>query len=233
MAVNIYPKLKFQLNSSLDSEVGIQSLDVKAGGVDFGRRIIELHPELESSEKVTFDTRRKIISGYTKKYYLANKIIIVDSLRQMESNWKSVEKHFFEGVSTVFGNITWPKGDYTCYLSVFDCNPRFLENKSFQVYFQHQFGSNHVIAHEILHFAFFDYLENQESELSHSVGEHTKWLVSEWFNDLVLDLPRFKNFSLKLDSGYPEVIEFAKKFNKIGKNKFSIQNFFQTIKTNL
>jgi len=229
--VNIYPKLKFEVNIELDIEMAFRFIDMNESGVNFGKRIVELYPELKKAKITNGNMRREIITGFIKKHYLDNKTKIEDSLEQMKKDWDTVEVIFFRSVNTIFGNMSWPKGDYICYLSIFDCNPRFLENKTFQVYFQHFQGTNHVIAHEMLHFAFFEYLKNHEPSLNERLDKHTIWLLSEWFNDLVLDLPEFERFEHKVKTGYPEVVEFSKRFGDLGKEGFTIQKFLKHVKT--
>ncbi|HCH59346.1 MAG TPA: hypothetical protein DEV73_01875 [Candidatus Zambryskibacteria bacterium] len=151
----------------------------------------------------------------------------------MEKDWVLVENKFFSEVEKIFGKIKWPEGKYISYLSIFDINPRFLEDKTFQVFYRHILGSNYVIAHEMLHFIFFSYFENQEPELSKSLDEHTIWLLSEWFNDIVLDLPEFEGIGSGMMPGYPEVKDFSKRFGIINKNGFNVQKFFETVKVKI
>lgn len=229
--MNTYPKLKFQLNLELDNMMGFQFMGVNTGGVDFGAGIVRLYPELSKAKEISGDERRSLIADFAKKYYSDNKAEMEDKLQEVSEKWKLVSNDYFVNVDKVFNNPIWPQGDYICYLSMFDCNPRFLDNKSFQVYFKHKQGTNHVIAHEMLHFVFFDYLQTKESNFNQKLEEHTAWLLSEWFNDLVLELPAFSKFGQKTKDNYPEVAEFSKQFPAIEPDDFSIERFFSTIKT--
>jgi len=227
--MSTYPKLKFQLNIELDNEMGFQFMGVNTGGVDFGAGIVSMYPELSRAKEIEGDERRSLIADFVKKNYSNNKEDIENKLREMEKDWNSVASDYFAGVDKVFGNPVWTQGDYICYLSIFDCNPRFLESKSFQVYYKHRQGTNHVIAHEMLHFVFFDYLHTKESEFNGNVDEHTIWLLSEWFNDLVLELPNFAKFGQHTKDSYPEVDKFSKQFKN--KSKIAdIKSFFEVTK---
>lgn len=130
------------------------------------------------------------------------------------------------------GNLFGLK-ETTSVISPSSTNPRFLESKSFQVYYKHRQGTNHVIAHEMLHFVFFDYLHTKESEFNSKVAEHTIWLLSEWFNDLVLELPEFAKFRQHSKDSYPEVNEFSKQFPMFDIHTFSIEDFFRATKSQL
>jgi hypothetical protein len=226
-----YPKLKFELNLDLDIDIGTEFLGVQGGGIDFGKHIVELHPDLSLAKSLDGDIRKKKVGKYTKEYYQLHNDELQKAVRKFSKNWEEREHGFFEGVKGVFDSHPWPEGRYICYLSIYDCNPRFLEDKTFQVYFRHPQGSNHIIAHEMLHFIFFDYLDRKEVELKNRVDEGTIWLLSELFDDKVLELPEFGEFKSKDGGSYPEVAEFAKKFKGKQKGKFDIKTFFQTTKT--
>ncbi len=228
-----YPKLKFELNLDLDIDIGTEFLSVQGGGIDFGKHIVELHPDLSVAKKLGENLKRSEVGKYTRKYYRLHKTDLQEKTRRFSENWARVEDRFFESVKRVFGSHTWPEGRYICSLSIYDCNPRFLEDKTFQVYYLHPQGSNHVIAHEMLHFIFFDYLDKKEKRFKNKIDEGTTWLLSELFNDVVLDLPEFIEFKSKDGGFYPEVAEFAKKFEGKLKGIIDIKSFFQLAKTTL
>ena len=79
--------------------------------------------------------------------------------------------------------------NYKCYISIFDCNPRYLETKSFQVYYKRPFHlRKEVIVHELTHFAFYDFC--------HRIGikdSKALWELSEIFNVIFLNLPSIQN----------------------------------------
>ncbi len=226
----IYPKLKFQLYIELDNEMAFQFMDMIAGGVDFGReKIIDIYPELAKAKEVVDIERRVVIADFTKKYYSDHKVELENKLKKIESEWGVSSKDYFSAVDSIFDGIVWPDGKYICYLSIFDCNPRFLDDKTFQVYQGLSDRTNYIIAHEMLHFMFFNYLDLHESDFKNSQDEHTIWLLSEWFNDLMLNLPAFKQFGENVESFYPEVAEFSKKFKDKSKIK-DVKSFFEVIK---
>lgn len=225
------PNLKFELSIALDNEMAFQFIDAKMGGVDFGEGIVNMYPELKAAKTAVGQERRKIIDDFTEKFYTFQKAELKSMINKIRHDWESVEDIFFRQVGKIFNNRAWPQGDYICYLSIFDCNPRFLENKSFQVYYKHRQGPIHVIAHEMLHFMFFDYLSKAESSFRDRIDEHTAWLLSEWFNDLVLALPSFKRFGQQIKDNYPEVEEFAKQFPEFKADSLDIVSFFKAVKT--
>lgn len=231
--MNKYPKLRFQLNRELDNVMCFQFLDQTAGGIDFGKRIVELYHELQEVKGLKDDDKRVVIDKFTTEYYSKNEKRLEEILKNISGEWERVASDFFVGVDKIFNNEPWPKGEYICYVSIFDCNPRFLENKSFQVWMGLKDRTKYVIAHEMLHFMFFDYLDKYELDFKHKQGEDTIWLLSEWFNDLILNLPVFKKFGQNVKSGYPEVVEFSKRFDKMNRSELNAKKFFYLVKSKL
>ena len=98
--------------------------------------------------------------------------------------FEEVEDVLFSELLNYFG-YDYGNEDYKCYLSIFDCNPRYIESKSFQVYYRRPFHlRKEVIVHELTHFAFFDFC--------HKIGLNDSkelWELSEIFNVIFLNLP--------------------------------------------
>src|SRR3989344_681093 len=76
------------------------------------------------------------------------------------------------------------------YVSIFDCNPRFVDDKSFQVFYKKS-GSDklRVCFHEITHFAFFDYFEKLFPAEYRSLDRNSGvlWELSEVINVILLN----------------------------------------------
>jgi len=232
MNIGTYPKLKFKLNLELDINIATQFLDIRAGGIDFGKGIIELYPSLRSAKKTSGNKRKKIVREFTINYYQFHKKELQQALEKTKKDWRKREKDFFKETDKIFNSYPWPEGDYICYLSIFNCNPRFLETKTFQVYYKHPEGTNHVIAHEMLHFIFFDYLEKKEKQFVKNVKKDRVWLLSESFNEIVLELPQLKFFKSKQPFHYPETEKMIKSLKSLSKGHiFTLQLFLQKAKT--
>lgn len=230
MVMANYPQLKFEPNFDLDIDICTEFLSVQGGGIDFGAHIVELYPELSKAKKLSGKLRRKEVEKFTKKYYQLHKSDLEEKAILFKKNWEKVKNSFFSGVRRVFGSYPWPDGRYICFTSIYDCNPRFLEDKTFQVYYRHPQGSNHIIAHEMLHFIFFDYLDSRETKFKNEKSDDSIWLLSELFNDMILELPEFQEFRSKDGGSYPEVAKYAKKFRHMTKERMDIKSFFQQAK---
>lgn len=215
-----HPKLRFQLNPDLDINMCQQLLNHRQGGVDFGARIHQLHPQLDANS----------IPEYVTQFYKENNQVLQQALETCKNEWEKDEDAFFELVDKLFLHHPGPPGDYICFLSIFDINPYFIENCSFQVHYRHHLGFSHVIAHELLHFIFHYYFRLNLTDTYHSLSKHQLWQISEIFNDIVLVyLPEFSQFKPKSDSTYPELVPLITKIKSgLDLSNFSVKAFFDS-----
>jgi hypothetical protein len=166
--------MKIELNKQLDKEVYLAFCDTVVGGADFGKKTRDGHP----------DITKENYSEYIDDFYAKNSGELESVCEDTKLCFDEVKETLFSELQKYFGK-DYRGEDYTCYLSIFDCNPRYLETKSFQVYYQRSHDMRkEVIAHELTHFAFYDFC--------HSIGiEDSKelWKLSEIFNVIFLNLP--------------------------------------------
>jgi len=206
-----YPQVRFYLNQELDKKMAIEFLGLNYGGINFASGILNTHPKI-----------KKLIFDYIDNFYKKNKEELEKTTDDFEKQWRLNEIKFFETTSKIFKNHPWPKGKYIGYVSIFDCNPRFLENKTFQVFYKHKMGPVYVTAHELLHFIFYDYVMKKRKNLNQKLNEEKLWRISEIVNEILFALPPLKdviNVKKKIE-GYPEFKNSVKRIkNKIKKVK--------------
>lgn len=213
-SMNNYPKLTFKLNKSLDKEMCLAFLGVKAGGIDFGRSIIKLHPKLKKLNTLNIE-KREVISDYVDKYYKQYGNILTKFAKTFRTEWRGVEAQFYLEVNKIFKGHSWPKGLYICYLSIFSSGPRFLENKTFQVYYRHLYGVKYLVFHEMLHFIFYDYIEKKFLKKIKNVNPQKIWVLSEVFNNIILSSSEFIKLTGKKPFFYPNHVDLTKKLIEI------------------
>lgn len=169
--------MKIELNKQLDKEVYLAFHEASVGGVNFGKKIRDSHPA------ITMDNH----SEYIDDYYSAHTEELTGVLGETNKCFDDVKEVLFSELHEYF-NHDYSQEDYRCYLSIFDCNPRYIENKSFQVYYKRPFDlRKEVIVHELTHFAFYDFC--------HSIGikdSKALWELSEIFNVIFLNLPSIR-----------------------------------------
>jgi hypothetical protein len=191
--MNIHPDPKFQLNIELDKWTSNSSV--------FHNSVIRVHPALAEGENLEPEAKKAFNDKYIDDYYITHRKELGDAKEKMASGWLKIEKRFFGVANKMFG-ISWPEGRYICYPSIFNCNPRFIDTKEFQVFYNHPDTTNYVCIHEMLHFIFYAYLEKNFSEEYKKRDSRHIWKLSEIFNDVVIRLPEFVAITGQKDPTY-------------------------------
>lgn len=183
-------KTSFQLNKKLDKEIILDFLSAEEGGVDFGAGIVSVHPHLKKVKELSSKKRKEVVSKYVDTFYTKHTNELRQTLSLFKKEWSVTENTYFTTVEKMFGKKPMPRKGYRAFLSIVDCNPRFLETKSFQIFWKHKDGVRFVTAHEILHFFFFDYVKKHFPKLYKSPF---LWDVSEIFNSVILSTQPFSS----------------------------------------
>lgn len=220
-------KIRFYLNKDLDKFMAVQFLNEKAAGVDFGKGIVKLHPDLANVAEMDEKQKESIINKYFDEYYKKNRKDLQERLLLFRKEWRKIEKSFFNISELLFNGFPFQEGMYIAYLSIIDCNPRFLESKTFQVFYKKDINNAiHTIAHELLHFIFFDFLNQKLSKESKVLSEEKIWDLSEIFNVILLKLDVFKGFiDKKVIKSYPDHEKYLVSFEKAYKESVNTKDF--------
>lgn len=170
--------MKIELNKQLDKEVYMAFRESVFGGVDFGKKISDDHP----------DINKENCGIYIDNFYMAHERELTEARESTKACFTDVKDALFAELQKYFDH-DYSRKRYTCYLSIFNCNPRYIETKTFQVYYKRPYHlRKEVIAHELTHFAFYDFC--------HSIGikdSNALWKLSEIFNVIFLNLPPIRN----------------------------------------
>ncbi len=202
-----YPKVKFLLNKTLDKKMAREFLSRNfRGGINFSLCILGTHPRIK---RLIFD----YIDNFYKKYYSQ----LFKTASKFQKIWEKNSTAFFTATDVIFNHHPWPKGSYIAYISIFSCGPRFLEDKTFQVFYQNnKFQALHAIAHELLHFLFYDYIEKKRRDIKTKLNDEQLWRISEIVNEVLLS-PEYLGKTLRFPTkckGYPEFIPIANKIKR-------------------
>lgn len=204
------PKLKFKIDSNKD----IQTLF--AFIKDFERNndkrilnwaILNKYPSFKKyRHNDNFKINKKEANEFVKKIYTENNTSIKNNFLLYEKNWRKKEKDFNRLIIQLFNNHSWPQGKYIAYPTIWGMFPRFLENKTFQI--PHKYNNkkyvNVIIAHEMLHFIFYDYFFERHPKYKNHKYDFFIWHISEIFNAVVQNSPKWiKIFKVK-SINYPE-----------------------------
>jgi hypothetical protein len=174
------------LDKALDKEVFKDFWGFSAEGADFGERGIKrIHPTISESNA----------DEYVDSYYKEHGEKLEHARQELQDMLNTTSVAYFNAVSRVFG-VDYSGTPYTGSLSIFDCNPRYVDEKKFQVFYQRDLlGKLEIAYHEILHFVFF---EHALKTCPHVVGEldvngGAYWALSEICNVIILNRPDFQN----------------------------------------
>ncbi|OGC56194.1 hypothetical protein A3H26_03200 [candidate division WWE3 bacterium RIFCSPLOWO2_12_FULL_36_10] len=202
------PHIKFKLNKSLDIKMAEAFLDFKCGGVDFSRGIMNVHPKLKILKSVKNKRKRKkIIKAHFDNFYKKHGGYLKNKAAEFNTEWKTVESKFLSETNKIFKGYHFHKGKYIGYLSIIDCNPRFIKDKTFQIFYFHPSGARYVVAHELLHFIFYDYAINKFPKIFKKLDTENGifWDLAEIFNTTILSVSEFKKIhGQKNAPPYPE-----------------------------
>ena len=223
-------KLRFHLNKKLDERMAEEFLNMHGGGIDFGKGIIKIHPQLKSVRSLKDITQReKAIRIYLDRYYRIHKALMHRKIELLRLAWCKREKEFVAITENFFGGFRFPKGKYIAYVSIINCNPRFLESKTFQFFYKKPLAdTTYTIAHELLHFIFFDFVETKlKKEIKRLSGDQL-WDLSEIFNVVVLKSLRYRHIvNQKFVIPYPDHRRYIHQFEKTYKNSRNAEEFIR------
>jgi hypothetical protein len=226
-----FPKIKFRINIDLEKKV----LE------NFSKYWFKwaLRPELRfiASDKFNISEKKKIINAYVENFYLLNNKKIKARLAEAEKEWVGLEKKFYKIVDILFNKYLWPRGNYNAYLSIWHCFPRFIKEKLFtfpfdpeKIWNSKKFGTA-TIAHEMLHFIAYDYLEKvyglKPSESYHK--DNKFWQFTENLNVLIERDKIWKEFSDGSSKPYKNCEKLFYKMKKIWDKDKDIDNLVEQI----
>ena len=219
--------VQFSLNKNLDKKIVAEFLDIQQGGIDFGEGIISLHPKLKSTRQLKAQKRKAFISSYVDSYYDDHQSSIKHNLRAIEVSWRQRERKFISTTTNIFQGFPFPSGQYIAFASIVDCNPRFLETKTFQIYYKKPTPEAvYTTAHELLHFIFFDFIEKKLAKEIKILSEAQIWDLSEIFNVIILTTTLYQDIiDQHLVIPYPNHNFLLPQFEKAYQNSEDITEF--------
>lgn len=219
------PKVKFKTNIELDIQMTHSFLEwgESLGGMDFSDSIFGPNPDLRS---VNMDNEKEV-NDYFKRVYSEREEDFKKVLDWNREHWGNVESEFMHKIITLFKGHEFPEGKYIGYLSINNCNPRFLEDKTFQMYYKAKVY-NRTISHELTHFMFYNYTSTIHSKMFRDLDPNTGtyWSLAELFNNVILSLPDFvellDNYG---DGAYPNHENHYEPLVKIWKDTKDVDEF--------
>ncbi len=204
----MFQQVTFRLNKILDKKMAFEFLNLQQGGIDFSHGIIEMHPALKKIKEIKGERKQKqFISDHFESFYNEHYPYLNKWTKEANKTWERVAREFFNATRQIFKGHPFPPGEYIGYLSIVDCNPRFLKDKTFQVFHLHPLGVKYVTAHELLHFMFYDYALKKYPKVFMKMDTERGifWDLAELFNSIILHTQIFVQIhQVKRKVVYPE-----------------------------
>jgi hypothetical protein len=225
-------KTRFYFNKKLDRQMISEFIKIdNGGGINFAQGIFKIHPRLKplepSNDKLNNRDKALFLKEYLDFYYNKNGSSMLHKIDSIKKAWKKKENKYITITEEFFEDFDFSKSDYIAYASIINCNPRFLESKTFQFFYKKSTpDAIHTIAHEILHFIFFDFIEEKmKKEIKH-LSEDQIWDLSEIFNTILLSSSRYqKIINKKFIIVYPDHKHYIPLFKKAYKNSTNARDF--------
>jgi len=231
-----YPKIKFLVNKKKELETYIGFLhDSKfhenKREMDWAFYIP--HPKLMRLRNKKFSSRDKIkiVKKYIDEYYCEKDSKAVKRILLVtEKQWTKKENLFFALVNNIFHHHPWPKGKYIAYGTIWGMYPRFLKDKTFLFPLdrKNKREASIIIAHEMLHFIFYDYVFNKFQKYKKHEYDFKMWHISEIFNVIIQNSPEWVKFFGQKTDPYPEHRRHIRKLKKAWINTNNVDEWFLT-----
>ena len=216
-----HPKVTFRKSAKKDFET--LCAFVKDAKYDNGRNlnwaVLNKYPQLKTyfnKDKQYKIKSEKVLNCFIKEMYCTKRTAMDRALAQHKKRWEGIALRYFSLVDTLFDGRKWPQGKYIAFGTIWGMYPRFLEDKTFQIPFWHRTPRYIpvVIAHELLHFMFYDYFYTRYPKYRYPKHNFFVWHISEIFNTIIQNSPAWLNcFKLK-SLGYPEHEKIVRRISR-------------------
>lgn len=212
------PKLVFTISKKDDLEVALAFRTVKAGGIDFRKQgLLAPHPDLRTKRLTP-----AVMTAHTERFYREHGKDLERARLDFERTWRNASKTFFSLTKALFGPGFPASGTYTCHPSMWNCNPRDIPHRVFQVFYRND-NPVEIITHEMLHFAFYEYVYKRYPHLKSAEHSQRLWKLSEAFNTIVLNSPAWKKrLRTRRQSPYPALRDLVRTMRRQWAQKRSL-----------
>lgn len=232
MILTKHPEIKFKIDEKKDVNTFFDfSTDA---GYDGGRildwAILKKYPVLKKQfNGFDFVGEKSFIEGFVHDLYEKNHQIMEKNLDAYDKDWNKIEKEFYHLTDSLFPLQDWPAGKYVSFLTMWGMYPRFLEDKTFQIPFKLKEKKyvNVIIAHEMLHFIFYSYFLRKYPE--YKENDNFVWHVSEIFNVIIQNLPKWMVVFKVPSFAYPEHEKIVIKIQKENKSDWNVDELIGRI----
>jgi len=188
------PKIEFVIDE--DQDFGIFKYYWNKDGWTRNSVVKYLNEELKSG-KITKEEGLVLAKKSLHDFYNNNYEELLAGKEEVVSKWQKVEPSFYSKVDQLLHHWPWPKGEYKGIATTAGSFPRNIRRKEFAFPAIDKTNmSNLVIAHEMLHFIVYDYLEKKFKLKPSESGDkdNSFWQFTENFNNILENSDYWKEF---------------------------------------
>lgn len=178
------------------------------------------HPKLKKIKAIKDkEARRAILKNYLDKRYKMHRDLMIKRAKDAERQWGKILDDFFRLSEKLFGKHRWPVGNYRAIVTIWDIFPRFISQKIFQFPYKGRAFKRveFIIAHEMLHFIFYDYVCSGFPRFKQEKFSYPLWVVSEAFNEAIMQEPEWKRIFPNQGRPYRETSEIRRRIRALRK----------------
>lgn len=234
--LNKYPKLKFLIRPEEDVLVYF-AFEKEAKMFKESFEIIEScffkkHPKIKVLKQIQDRKKKRIfLEQYVTEYYQTHQNWIIKGVQKAETSWNKIQNKFFSLTDELFKNHPWPKDGYQAFVTIWGIFPRDIKRKTFQFPYRGKYlkGVEGIIAHEMLHFLFYDYLYKHFPQYKNPKLAYSLWILSEAFNEAIMKESKWrKTFPLQ-GRPYQETVLVRKEIRNLRRKKKSPKEILEQL----
>jgi len=216
-----HPKIKFKIDKNHDLLLYKSFLKDEPF---LNSCFYEKFKEIESlkNQKISSKEKIKEVKKFLDEYYKKNKKEIEKGVEEINRRWLELDEDFFNLIESIFKKHPWPKGKYIAFSTIWDVYPRDIKRKTFSFPYSEKEKALVTIAHEMLHFIFYDYLYTHYPEYKKKKYKDEVWKLSEVFNIVIQSQKEWLNLFHQSPSFYPEHKELIEKLRRAWRKKEDI-----------
>ncbi|SRR6056297_1062896 len=214
-----HPKITFSISAKKDFETLIAFTNDAQfdDGRNLNLAIFKKFPQLKKYfyKNLTIKNASSL-RLFINKMYENKKDEMKQDMKKSQKQWLKINSTFFTLVDKLFQKRKWPKGKYIAFSTIWGMYPRFLEDKTFQIPLKHKDIKYIpvIIAHELLHFMFYDYFYEHYPQYQKDQHNFFVWNISEIFNSIIQNSPLWLETFKTKSLAYPEHKEIITDLSK-------------------
>jgi len=159
---------------------------------------------------------KSFVSAYLDEYYSKRtNDLKIDAIRA-KKNWLAVEQQYLFLLKALFPKYKLPTQIIKAYITIWGLYPRDIDHLTFWIpdTYKPAYYINVTIAHELLHFAFYDQFYKQYSKYKNSKYNYFVWQTSEIFNSVAQRSQEWLSVFKMPNMGYPDQEKLVNKLSK-------------------